>query len=1041
MQILLLRALTLLGVVLVAERAGAATIENGGTYTNDFAVRPVAADWSTRAIGSGSTGPGDFTTAAALDAAVQTNAFSRITGQLPSAGGTPPVNSLTALWSTNGYLQTRPNANAATLLMATFSNNTVTAATTVRIAYDYQTNRAPLVAEEVRGMRVYYSVGGAVDSWANIPELSQTGQGRLSLDVALASLWPPGSNLYLLWADDNGSGAPDDANNLDNFFLAIVDGVPDFSRVPPVVTQLHPPPGEVTAFDSLTVTFRESVTGVDAADLLVNDTPAHLLESSDDKIYTFSFAQPAFGPVTITWAADHGIADLDTPPKAFVGSTNQYTRVNPSAPVVAEPMPARNATVANLESVRVLFSEGVVGVDVADLLVNGVAAHGLIGSGADYTFNFTQPAYGPVAITWAAANGIQDTGGNAFDGTRATNRWNYTLVDNTPPIVLLRDPAAGSFVDNLAEVRVTFSEVVSGVNAGDLLVNGKPATSVSGAGATYNFVVPSVNGSVVHLAWATNHGIRDLSPAANPFDANAVGSTWSYSQPDRLAPIASISPPPNAIVRNLTRIAVTFDEPVTGVNATDLLINNVAAGGVSGAGAGPYIFTFSRPATGAVQVAFAPGHGIEDFGTPPNAFAGGAWSYTLDPAIATDIAVRHLVQISLDGLGAKYLENYVQVAPGQFPNFIRLMNESAFTMNARCDYDISETVPNHATMFTGRPVYQPSGHTNTTHHGYDNNFPTDLETLHNAGNLNVPYKSSMFDVAHDFGRTTAFYAGKTRLAVCERSYNETNGAPDTIGVGGDNGRDKIDFASVLNISGAAISNQVNSVLADLTNASPKHYTFIHIAEPDLTGHSQNWGTPGWSNAVRMVDAQLGRIIDAIDANPVLLNQTALIVTADHGGGGVARNGHTEAYHITNYTIPFFLRAPGIAGGTDLYGLFSNRADPGTNRTDYTTQPQPIRNGDGSNLALSLLALPPIPGSFMMPVFATPSVTLRVARFQEQVSVFWPDANDEFDLEMADSIAATQWQTVTNGISITDSTKTYTVTNATEASVFFRLLKK
>ena len=114
-----------------------------------------------------------------------------------------------------------------------------------------------------------------------------------------------------------------------------------------------------------------------------------------------------------------------------------------------------------------------------------------------------------------------------------------------------------------------------------------------------------------------------------------------------------------------------------------------------------------------------------------------------------------------------------------------------------------------------------------------------------------------------------------------------NGGGDTVAVGGDNGPDKIDFASVLDISGAAISNQINSVLADLTNATPRHYTFIHIAEPDLTGHSQNWGTPNWSNAVRMVDTQLGRIINAIDANPVLLNQTALIVLT---GGDNAEEG-------------------------------------------------------------------------------------------------------------------------------------------------------
>src|SRR5688572_12295779 len=152
--------------------AGAASIENGAVYTNDFSVRPAAADWSTRAIGSGTVAPGDFVTIEALDAAVQTNAVSRITTQLPSANGAPPVNSLIAVWSTNGYLQTRPNANAAALMLATFFNNTLTNATTVRIEYDYQTNRAALVAEEVRGHVVYYSLSGAENSWSNIAGLS-----------------------------------------------------------------------------------------------------------------------------------------------------------------------------------------------------------------------------------------------------------------------------------------------------------------------------------------------------------------------------------------------------------------------------------------------------------------------------------------------------------------------------------------------------------------------------------------------------------------------------------------------------------------------------------------------------------------------------------------------------------------------------------------------------------------------------------------------------------------------------------------------------
>ena len=416
---------------------------------------------------------------------------------------------------------------------------------------------------------------------------------------------------------------------------------------------------------------------------------------------------------------------------------------------------------------------------------------------------------------------------------------------------------------------------------------------------------------------------------------------------------------------------------------------------------------------------------------------------SLSPGAARAAQTTHVIQMSLDGLGAYYLQFFVTNAPAQFPNFVRLTQESAYTFNARCDYDISETIPNHATMFTGRPVMQPAGQPNTTHHGYNNNFPGSGDTFHASGNAAVPYKSSFFDVAHDYCLSTAFYAGKTRLAICDRSYDGVNGAVDVVAFGGDNGRDKIDFASVLDVSGNSISNEVNLLIADLTNAMPRRYSFIHIAEPDLTGHASGWRSANWSNAVRNVDTQLGRILNVINANATLSNNTALIVSADHGGGGVTATGHTESYHVTNYTIPFFLRAPGVTGGSDLYALFSNRGNPGTNRTDYNTAPQPIRNGDGGNLALTLLGLPPIPGSFMAPAIISPTVTLSIARCAGQVGFFWSDASSQYQFEVSATLPAAphQWQTITSGIMTNDTTRVFTLTNATEFSArFFRLRK-
>jgi Type I phosphodiesterase / nucleotide pyrophosphatase len=416
---------------------------------------------------------------------------------------------------------------------------------------------------------------------------------------------------------------------------------------------------------------------------------------------------------------------------------------------------------------------------------------------------------------------------------------------------------------------------------------------------------------------------------------------------------------------------------------------------------------------------------------------------SLSAALASAAPATHVIQVSLDGLGGHYLQFFVTNAPAQFPNFVRLAQESAYTYNARCDHDVSETIPNHATMFTGRPVMQPAGQPNTTHHGYNNNFPGSGDTFHASGNAAVPYKSSFYDVAHDYGLSTAFYAGKTRLGICDLSYDAVNGGLDLVAEGGNNGKDKIDFSTVLNVNGANISNEVNTLIQDLTNAMPKRYSFIHIAEPDQTGHASGWRSAAWSNAVRNVDTQLGRILNAINANPTLSNNTALIVSADHGGGGVTPTGHTESYHVTNYTIPFFLRAPGIAGSSDIYALFSNRGNPGTNRTDYNTVPQPVRNGDGGNLALGLLGLPPIPGSFMVPAIIVPSVTLSIARLEELMSVFWTDASGDYILESREALPPEEchWEPITSGIVTNDTTRVYTITNVANIPPrYFRLRK-
>ena len=97
--------------------------------------------------------------------------------------------------------------------------------------------------------------------------------------------------------------------------------------------------------------------------------------------------------------------------------------------------------------------------------------------------------------------------------------------------------------------------------------------------------------------------------------------------------------------------------------------------------------------------------------------------------------------------------------------------------------------------------------------------------------------------------------------------------------------------------------------------------------------------------------------------------------------------------------------------------------------------------DGSNLALSLLGLPPIPGSLVVPVLKNTTDSLRAARNGNLMTVFWYDPNGSFALDASTEIgAASQWQEVTNGIVVNETTHSFTITNA-PANKFFRLRKR
>ncbi len=525
----------------------------------------------------------------------------------------------------------------------------------------------------------------------------------------------------VLWAAPFGTNALTavaygaDGKTGTSVVTTVIVTIPPTNTVAPFIVSQNPPAGStVTSLTNIQITFSERVQGVNAGDLLINGIPATGVTGSGSN-YNFTFPQPPYFEVTVTWAANHGITDFGYPAnlpfdELAVESRWEYDLIDRTPPIIVSHTPAQNALVTNLAQIVVKFSEPVTGVDPSDLLVNGTAATAVVGDGTNFTFTVVQPASGIVTVSWSSTNNIFDLGAdgaNAFDGTNAVNIWTFNLdartilvQTNSANWLLLKGLAEASDPTNawrdIAFDASTWSSSPAPFFYGDPYSNGVPAyTLLSDMRSNYSsiflrkeFVID--NRSVItnlylaaqsddgFIAWINgvevqrynmatgelafnataltaspepnNNGAAYIVYALTNVDSYLVNGTnvlavqafnesltassdfgfnaqlYTYLTDIARTPprIIGATPASGGTPTSLKTITVTFSEPVSGVNASDMLINGVAATNLVTTNNMIYTFGFAQPAFGQVTVTWATNHGISDFDSPPKSFNGNA---------------------------------------------------------------------------------------------------------------------------------------------------------------------------------------------------------------------------------------------------------------------------------------------------------------------------------------------------------------------------------------------------------------------------------
>ncbi len=234
--------------------------------------------------------------------------------------------------------------------------------------------------------------------------------------------------------------------------------------------------------------------------------------------------------------------------------------------------------------------------------------------------------------------------------------------------------------------------------------------------------------------------------------------------------------------------------------------------------------------------------------------------------------VAHVVVISVDGLRPDV------ALRATMPNLRSLMDTGAFTFWAKTTA-LSVTLPSHTSMITG---YVPEKH--------GVNWNSDLPSRKGV----YPKKPTVLELATRAGLVTAMVAGKSKFATLNRPGTITHVfVPESV-------NSSVDDETVTAHAVEMISRYQPGLL------------FIHYPGVDQAGHSIGWGSNEQLAAASGIDVQLGKVLQAL-AVAGLRDNTAIIVSADHGGAG--RNhgpNDTRSRHI-----PWILAGPGVKHGFDL----------------------------------------------------------------------------------------------------------------------------
>lgn len=109
--------------------------------------------------------------------------------------------------------------------------------------------------------------------------------------------------------------------------------------------------------------------------------------------------------------------------------------------------------------------------------------------------------------------------------------------------------------------------------------------------------------------------------------------------------------------------------------------------------------------------------------------------------------------------------------------------------------------------------------------------------------------------------------------------------------------------------------ELGEAVADYIHNNPDLYLlFVQFDYPDYAGHKFGYGTPDYLEAITETDRFSGKIFDAME-EAGWLDDSLVIITTDHGGGGLNPKGHGSDAPMDK-TVFWTCAGPGIMAGSE-----------------------------------------------------------------------------------------------------------------------------